>query len=365
MHVILSLLLIALSRISIQSDLNVIIYVDDYLKEVRVNSIKRDVSFKTGTCEQSSFIVKDFYPGDMISFVIDNGVSYCGISALLSINNINYSTENSDLWHNLKDNFKECDKISKETIWHFTLLPADIFLSTPEDNDEFSFIFPIDLQCTDANFFPSINSIYTIDMSTVIKPVIEDAPYNQISIIFDASDYLSTLSSNNEVIVKGHFYTLEEIQILKFNPSGQTWKGKSFVFYSMATNNIGIQCQINIYLCENDKDNDSGKCIQCKNDDKRLMEINGILQCVSWDEDKGKDNYFLDIDDIVKPCYSTCLKCSGSGNSDNHKCIECIPNYSMKIDEEGNCYENSSLMDYYYYKDNLFRKCYFLCKKCK
>ena len=49
MHVILFLFIISLSKISIQSDLNVIIYVDDYLKEVRVNDVKRDISFKTGS----------------------------------------------------------------------------------------------------------------------------------------------------------------------------------------------------------------------------------------------------------------------------------------------------------------------------
>ena len=43
MHVILFLFIISLSKISIQSDLNVIIFVDDYLKEVRVNDVKRDI----------------------------------------------------------------------------------------------------------------------------------------------------------------------------------------------------------------------------------------------------------------------------------------------------------------------------------
>ena len=182
MHVILFLFIISLSKISIQSDLNVIIYVDDYLKEVRVNDVKRDISFKTGSCKQNSFIVNEFHPGDTISFVIENGVSYSGISAQLSIGNTKYSTENVALWKNLNNNIKVCDKISKETIWHITLLPVNNFLATPEDKDVFSFLFPIDLQCTDVIFFPTGSSPYTIDMIKVIKPVIEDAPYDLIQI---------------------------------------------------------------------------------------------------------------------------------------------------------------------------------------
>ena len=365
MNVILFLFIISLSKISIQSDLNVIIYVDDYLKEVRVNDVKRDISFKTGSCKQNSFIVNEFHPGDTISFVIENGVSYSGISAQLSIGNTKYSTENVALWKNLNNNIRVCDKISKETIGHFTLLPVNNFLATPEDKDVFSFLFPIDLQCTDVIFFPTGSSPYTIDMIKVIKPVIEDAPYDLIQIRFDSSLYFSSLSLNGSPLSYG-CYSLLSIQSIQFNPTGQTWNENSFPFFSMALDNNWYKCQIHIILCDNDKSNTTGKCIQCNSSQKKLMEVDGKLKCVEWKEDKGIDNYFLDVDDIIKPCYITCLKCSGSGTSNNQQCIECKPNHSMKEDaDDGNCYNNSSQIDQYYYHDDLFRKCYLTCKSCK
>ena len=62
-----------------------------------------------------------------------------------------------------------------------------------------------------------------------------------------------------------------------------------------------------------------------------------------------KDQYFY-------PCYSSCLKCSDPGDSDNHNCDECLPNYKIinELNQPKNCYKEC---DYYYYIENNEYKC--------
>ena len=62
------------------------------------------------------------------------------------------------------------------------------------------------------------------------------------------------------------------------------------------------------------------------------------------------EGYYLDKD-LYKKCYYTCKKCVIEGNNLIHNCIECIDNFSfgIKNNEYFNCYENCS---YYHYFDN-------------
>ena len=51
-----------------------------------------------------------------------------------------------------------------------------------------------------------------------------------------------------------------------------------------------------------------------------------------------------------KPCYPSCESCNGEGNDNNHHCIKCDANYTVKFNDRiNNCYENCT---YYYYFDN-------------
>ena len=48
--------------------------------------------------------------------------------------------------------------------------------------------------------------------------------------------------------------------------------------------------------------------------------INSYYECYQEDQ----PYYYLDHDNnIFKPCYSLCNKCSGEGNNENNNCIEC------------------------------------------
>jgi len=71
---------------------------------------------------------------------------------------------------------------------------------------------------------------------------------------------------------------------------------------------------------------------------------------------KDPPKYYLDnIDNIYKPCYSSCLECYGDGDNDIHNCKICDIINSFAISnnlngyESNNCYPNCS---YYYYFDD-------------
>ena len=98
------------------------------------------------------------------------------------------------------------------------------------------------------------------------------------------------------------------------------------------------------------------KCKECSIDSKKLdlciscndgyypkqgdeTNKNNFINCY-----KEPDGYYLE-NNIYKPCYQTCKKCSRLGNEPDHKCLECKPGYS-RIDNTQNCYENC---EYYYY----------------
>ena len=67
---------------------------------------------------------------------------------------------------------------------------------------------------------------------------------------------------------------------------------------------------------------------------------------------KKSRKYYLDEDNIYKPCYSTCKPCNGSGDSINNNYIECIPNYIFIKGPKmyNNCYEKCEF--YYYFKSD-------------
>ena len=103
------------------------------------------------------------------------------------------------------------------------------------------------------------------------------------------------------------------------------------------------------------------KCKECLNDNlepdmciscnagyfQKIDEIhsdNSLIKCY-----KDPEGYYLD-NDIYKPCYPSCKKCSELGDKNDHKCIECLSDYGIK--ENNNCYKNCSF--YYYYTSKMY-----------
>ena len=71
--------------------------------------------------------------------------------------------------------------------------------------------------------------------------------------------------------------------------------------------------------------------------------------CV-YNATNDSDGYYLDDDNFYKPCFSSCKKCFGKGNSTNNNCKECYDSHTF-LNETGirnNCYKKC---EYYYYFD--------------
>ena len=103
--------------------------------------------------------------------------------------------------------------------------------------------------------------------------------------------------------------------------------------------------------CVNDCDEDKFEyfniCFEdCPENTYKLMKERNICSI------EIPENYYLDNNDnIYKECYYTCKKCKIKGDNITHNCIECKDNYYLesKNNSYANCYENCI---HYYYFDN-------------
>ena len=78
-------------------------------------------------------------------------------------------------------------------------------------------------------------------------------------------------------------------------------------------------------------------CISCNESHNYYPKYNEINDTY-YNCYNNEDGYYLDTNNkVYKPCYSTCKKCTESGNDNNHKCTECIDNY---ISLGSNCFQS-------------------------
>ena len=102
-----------------------------------------------------------------------------------------------------------------------------------------------------------------------------------------------------------------------------------------------------------DENLNSNLCISCNQGYYPKYEENRdpgtLIDCYDTLE-----KYYLK-DEYFYPCYSSCQKCFYSGDSDNHNCDECLPNYKVinELNKPNNCYEECT--HYYYIEDNEYK----------
>ena len=81
-----------------------------------------------------------------------------------------------------------------------------------------------------------------------------------------------------------------------------------------------------------------GLCLSCNANGQYYPKINDSLNIGSYfkcyNKDELQTDYYLD-NNIFKPCYFLCNKCSGEGNNENNNCIECKDADNEVVD--GNC----------------------------
>ena len=197
----------------------------------------------------------------------------------------------------------------------------------------------------------------------------------------------------------GGYYNYEQTECFETIPNGY--------FHNDTNSKIVYKCHDNCETCEKGPTNNNFNCLTCKNS-KYLdlgncveecnngyfndtdgfnkcfcssnisckycsLESNKYNLCLSCNNDKNYyhilndenniqsffncynnetilDGYFLNQNlKYYEKCYSTCRKCNEAGNTNNHKCTECISTHEFKEDFENdkNCYERCN--KYYYF----------------
>ena len=93
-------------------------------------------------------------------------------------------------------------------------------------------------------------------------------------------------------------------------------------------------------------------CISCNNNQNYYSLFNdssnngSFINCYNQEF----DGFYLDNNEnIYKPCYSTCKKCTELGDINNNKCSECYSNYTLN---NSNCYIINNTYKDEYFSDN-------------
>ena len=76
-------------------------------------------------------------------------------------------------------------------------------------------------------------------------------------------------------------------------------------------------------------------------------------------------HYLNEIEDIYKPCYSTCQTCFDDGTEYIHNCDTCINHYYKKFgDEYSNCYNITPEQYYLNETEEIYKPCFSSCLTC-
>ena len=134
-------------------------------------------------------------------------------------------------------------------------------------------------------------------------------------------------------------------------------------YYFNETEDIYKPCFSSCLTCSGDGTENSNNCIECLNNYyKKEFDLND--NCYNTTPDY---HYFDDIDNLYKPCYNSCYTCYSFGNSENHNCITCKNEYHKKYGEENNiCYNENEITERYYLdnESNVYKECYYTCNTC-
>ena len=138
------------------------------------------------------------------------------------------------------------------------------------------------------------------------------------------------------------YYNFDKTSCLNTIPEGY--------FCNDTTKKTIDKCNIKCHNCSLES-NKNNLCISCNTYRKFYPILNDSLNNNSFINcyNETLENYTLD-NNIYKPCYYSCINCSGYGNEKDNKCISCKYGYKfINFENDTNCYENC---EYYYYFDS-------------
>jgi hypothetical protein len=126
--------------------------------------------------------------------------------------------------------------------------------------------------------------------------------------------------------------------------------------YYLDANNIYQQCFTSCKSCKVKGDYTDNKCDSCL--DNYYPSVDNMTSCFKT----PLDLYYLDSNNIFQKCYSLCRTCSKGGTDSDNQCATCIQDYYHKIDDTSNCFTDP--IDLYYLDKDIYRKCYPSCQSC-
>jgi len=131
--------------------------------------------------------------------------------------------------------------------------------------------------------------------------------------------------------------------------------------YYLDVNNTLRRCHPNCLRCSSAQINDTYmNCISCQPNYFITEDTKSCYNDVI-------NNYYLDIDSILKRCHKNCLRCITAPKSSTYmNCITCQPNYFITEDSKS-CYKqviDNYYLDNYYFDHNIFMRCRKHCLHC-
>lgn len=159
---------------------------------------------------------------------------------------------------------------------------------------------------------------------------------------------------NCDLCIEG-YYPLDERRTNCYNEMT-----KPSNYYLDTTEEIYKKCYETCNSCLNGYINGNHNCLTCNANYYKIL--NQGDNCIF--EGNIPHNYFLDSDNIYKPCYATCNYCSSQGTDKDNKCDQCISQAYSMDDHEGQCVINCP--PHYYQDENIKTciKCYSTCDTC-
>ena len=276
----------------------------------------------------------------------------------------------------MKSMFFGCSKLSSLDLSKFAN-------SNPSD------ITDMFLGCSNLEYINLKNFLITSSYGT--ENIFQDVPENVVICLDGNSDQLK-----QQIYNKKNCYTEDCSDNWKQNQKKQVNERVCFdtsnnviiyryeyerKYYESCTNGVPINTlQISYCKCANNDE----KCLHCSNEP--IIDNNNCIECnhnqgyyEKEDENnneykncyKNPPGYYLDNEaNLDKKCYYSCNKCIVKGDDISHKCLECnhIQGYyaieNENINGYKNCYQNNPTGYYLDNEANLYKKCYYSCKKC-
>ena len=160
-------------------------------------------------------------------------------------------------------------------------------------------------------------------------------------IICSFNPLIFIIAFSGDVLNCPYYYNIDKTSCLTSVPAGYYCNDESAKTIA--------RCNIDCSTCDATSQN-SNKCLSCNNADQyygKYTEVSNQYK-TCYHKNTVLKNFFLDsANNIFKPCFHLCTYCTGSGDTNDHKCTECISGYAFNtlLPDSRNCYE---ICQYYY-----------------